>query len=243
MMSAIEEKKAGGDGHRHLAVVAPAPAVTPQRRTAMRWAVIFLAASAIALYAVSYFVPWWDFTLYAPQYPHGLHLTISLTGMGGDVKEINMLNHYIGMASLDEAAKHERELAAWGVGLVGLLVLAVALLAGRRAGKLLVAVGLAFPLGFLGDAFYWLYHFGHTLDPHAPLHIKPFTPQLFGNGDIGQFMTFATPAAGFWLAIGGVVMLLAATLIRRKVCNDCADKAACGAVCPRTLVGSHPKEA
>ncbi len=240
MTTAVEEKS---DGHRHLAVV-PAQAGTPKRHTGLRWAVVLLAVSAIALYAGSFFLPWWDFTLYAPQYPHGLHLTISLTGMGGDVHEINMLNHYIGMASLDDAAKHERELAGWGIGLVGVLVLGVALLAGRRAGKLLTAVGLAFPLGFLGDAFYWLYHFGHSLDPHAPLRIPPFTPQLFGNGQIGQFMTFATPSAGFWVAMGGVALLLAATLVRRKVCNDCADKAACGTVCPRSLVGPHrPKEA
>ena len=44
--------------------------------------------------------------------------------MGGDVHEIDMLNHYIGMGHLAEAAQFERHYAAWGVGLVALLVLA-----------------------------------------------------------------------------------------------------------------------
>ena len=237
-MSTPDSASDKGDGHRHLAVVASAPPAA-QKRTALRWGVVVLAAGAIALYVASLFLPWWDLTLYAPQYPHGLHLTISLTGMGGDVREINMLNHYIGMGNLDEAAKHERELAGWGVGLIGVLILGIALIAGRKTGKLLVVPGIMFPVVFLADAYYWMYHFGHTLDPHAPLHVAPFTPQLFGNGEIGQFLTFATPSAGFWLAIGGVVLLGASTLMRRKVCNDCADKASCGAVCPRGRVGPH----
>ena len=69
----------------------------------------------IATYVASFFQDWWKLTLYAPQYPHGLRLTISLTGMGGDVHEIDMLNHYIGMGHLAEAAQFERHYAAWGV--------------------------------------------------------------------------------------------------------------------------------
>lgn len=232
MTSSIDK----GDGRRHLAVASPG-ATAAKKRTLLRWVVVFLATGAIGLYVASFFLPWWQLTLYAPQYPHGLHLTISLTGMGGDVREINMLNHYIGMSSLDEAAKHERELAGWGIGLISVLVLGIALLAGRRTGKLLVIPGILFPIAFLGDAFYWLYHFGHSLDPHAPLHVQPFTPQLFGNGEIGQFLTFATPALGFWFAVGGVVLLATATLVRRKVCADCPEGATCGAVCPHALVG------
>jgi hypothetical protein len=152
-----------------------------------------------------------------------------------------MLNHYIGMGHLAEAAKHERELAGWGVGLVSMMVLAITLLAGKKAGKALVVPGLLFPLVFLGDAFYWLYTFGHHLDHRAPLHIPPFTPELFGNGQIGQFMTFATPAAGFWLAIAGLGLLAVALVVRRRVCADCPQRGQCGALCPSALVGPARK--
>jgi hypothetical protein len=228
----------GDDRHKHLAVV---PTQSTQKSAAwhrgLRWLVVALALGAVGTYAASFFQSWWSFTLYAPQYPHGLHLTISLTGMGGDVREIDMLNHYIGMGRLADAAKHERELAGWGVGLVGLMVVAFTLLAGKKAGKAMVIPGTAFPLVFLADAFYWLHTFGHHLDPRAPLHIPPFTPELLGNGKIGQFMTFAVPGPGFWMAIGGLVLLVVALLVRRRVCADCPQRGECSALCPTALIG------
>jgi copper chaperone NosL len=227
------------DGHLHLKLATPKAKWHP----GLRWLVVGLAGSAIALYVLAFFQPWWSFTLYAPQYPHGLTLSISLIGMGGDVREIDMLNHYIGMAHLAEAAKHERQLAGYGVGLIAIAVLGIALLAGKKVGRALFVPAVLFPVVFLGDAFYYLYTFGHRLDPHAPIHLPAFTPQLFGNGQIGQFMTFATPAAGFWMACGSLVLLVAATLVRRKVCADCPMEETCSAVCPRALVGPKPKEA
>jgi len=228
----------GDEGHKHLAVVAPRGVEKSAGwHRGLRWLVVALTMGAIGAYVASFFPAWWNFTLYAPQYPHGLKLTISLTGMGGDVREIDMLNHYIGMGHLADAAKHERHLAGWGVGLITLMALAIALLAGKKAGKAMVVPGLAFPVVFLGDAFYWLYTFGHNLDPRAPLHIPPFTPQLFGNGQIGQFMTFATPGTGFWMAIGGLGLLGVAVFVRGRVCADCPRRGECGALCPSALIG------
>jgi copper chaperone NosL len=80
----------------------------------------------------------------------------------------------------------------------------------------LAGVGVLFPLGFLSDSLFWLYRFGHSLDAHAPLRIPSFTPQLFGNGTIGQFMTFARPERGFWLAVVSVVLLVAASFLRAR---------------------------
>ena len=40
---------------------------------------------------------------------------------------------------------------------------------------------------------------------------------MFGNGVIGQFMTFARPERGFWLAVLGVVLLAAASLVRGRI--------------------------
>jgi copper chaperone NosL len=235
--STIAEK----DGHVHLKVTPTPSPKSDHWHPGLRWLVVALAASAIGLYVLAFFQPWWSFTLYAPQYPSGLRLSISLTGMGGDVHEIDMLNHYIGMGHLADAAKHERELAGYGVGLVSIMVLAVALLAGKKVGRAMFIPAVLFPIGFLGDAFYWLYTFGHRLDPHAPIHLQSFTPELFGNGQIGQFMTFATPSAGFWMACGGLVLVVAATFVRSKICADCPQRGDCKAVCPSALVGPQRK--
>src|SRR5579859_6262328 len=227
-----------GDDHRHLAVVEPRGITKSAAwHRGLRWGVVGLSVAAVGAYAASFFQSWWSFTLYAPQYPHGLRLTISLTGMGGDVHEIDMLNHYIGMGHLAEAAQFERHYAAWGVGLVAVLVLTLTLLAGRKVNVVILGAGFVFPLVFLADAYYWMHRFGHHLDPHAPLHIPAFTPELFGNGQIGQFMTFATPAPGFWFSIGGLALLAGAFFVRWRVCRECPQAGDCGRLCPSALIG------
>lgn len=209
--------------------------------TIRRWIVLALVAGAVALWIGAYFVPWWSFTLYAPQYPRGLHLTVQLTGIGGDVHEVDMLNHYIGMSHLEDAAKYEKLIAPWGLGGLAALVVALALFGGRRVGEWLWVPSVVLVAGFLGDSFYWLHHFGHKLNPHAPLHIPPFTPHLFGPGTIGQFRTTAVPTWGFLLALGGGLLLVAAAIIRGRVCKQCRLENQCHAVCPRGFVlRSHP---
>lgn len=180
------------------------------------WVVYGFLASAISLFVYSLREPWWFFRLYAPQYPRGLTLVISLKGLSGDVREIDMLNHYIGMAHLDVAASFERQYAHYGVALLAVGLVLVALFARPSRSWWLAGLGALFPLGFLSDSLFWLYRFGHSLDATAPLRIPSFTPQLFGNGTIGQFMTFARPERGFWLAVLGVVLLLAASVVRSR---------------------------
>src|SRR5262245_37088388 len=80
-----------------------------------------LLALAAALLAASYALPYWRMTLHAPQYPKGLHVVAYLNRLEGDVREIDGLNHYIGMRPLNEAAQFERKNSA-------LLVIALALL-------------------------------------------------------------------------------------------------------------------
>lgn len=221
--------------HVHLQVASPAANANPPWDRA-RWVVVALGACAAALFVASFFVPWWQFWLYAPQYPHGLRLVISLTGMSGDVHEIDLLNHYIGMKHLEDAAPTERQLAGFGVATIALLVVVLLLLSGKKLNKLVAVPAVAFPIVFLADSFYWLFTFGHHLDPHAPLHIAAFTPQMFGNGKIGQFETFAQPALGFWIAVAGVACAVAATVVRSRVCAYCTHTEKCGAVCPRVMI-------
>ena len=59
----------------------------------------------------AYLFPLWNLTMFAPQYPEGLRLDIysyKLEGGndGQDVKEINVLNHYIGMRDLERRGLH-----------------------------------------------------------------------------------------------------------------------------------------
>ena len=228
-------KQVDEHGHRHLTVVgqsAPRQKVTLWRR----WLVIAVTAAAVALFVLSFTKPYWDFWLYAPQYPRGLRVTIGLTGVTGDVREIDVINHYIGMGHLTGAAKAEREFAAFGIAGIAFLVVATVLFAGRKLGKLAILPGLGLPIAFVADTFYWMYRFGHDLDPHAPIHVQPFTPTVLGNGEIGQFMSYAAPASGYYMALGGVGLLAVAVYLRSRVCNDCSQAGTCGAVCKSAFV-------
>lgn len=236
------------DGHVHLHVATTDEAQATAKAAPLvwdraRWAVVLLAAGGSASVVASFFFEWWKFWLYAPQYPKGLHLAISLTGVSGDVREVDILNHYIGMQSLANAAPTERQLASYGVAAIAALALAGALFAGKKLNRLIAIPAFAFPVIFVADSFYWLYRFGHDLDPRAPLKIGTFTPQMFGNGEIGQFATFATPATGFWLAVLGFVLVASATLIRRKVCQECTRVDTCSTACPRAMVLPNRKPA
>jgi copper chaperone NosL len=239
----------GKDGHVHLHVAEPEAADRGKDGTPpwdwARWLVVAFGLSSVAFFVSSFFRPWWHFWLYAPQYPKGLELSISLTGMGGDVHEIDILNHYIGMGHLENAAPTERHLAGYGVAAIAIITLALLMLSGRKLNKLVAIPAIAFPVVFLADSFYWLFTFGHQLDPHAPLRIAAFTPQMFGNGKIGQFETFAQPSFGFWLALAGVVCAVASTVVRSRVCAHCGRASECAAVCPRAMVlpDRHEKKA
>jgi len=155
------------------------------------------------LLVASIFLPYWHMELDAPQYPQGLYLTAYINHLTGDVKEIDGLNHYIGMRPLDEAAQFEKAIAVWAILAMFLLVELAAFI--HRPWALLLALpAITFPAAFLISLKYWLTTFGQNLDPTAPLSsaVKPFTPTLLGEGGIGQFMTYAELGWGWWLAVG-----------------------------------------
>ena len=226
------------DHHVHLPTRALGPAVPRWRR----WLVVAMMAAAVATIASALAMPWWHFTLYAPQYPHGLNMEISLTGVTGDVSEIDELNHYIGMAKLEGIAPVERHLAPTGVAILVALTLLLTIAMGKRTGWLILAPAVAFPLTFMADAYYWLHLAGHALDKRAPIHLPPFTPQMFGTGKIGQFLTFAAPSSGFWVACAGAALVIGATVIRqRSVCANCSLRGQCGLVCKNAFLGKEKR--
>ena len=184
-----------------------------------------LLVIARVLILVSIFVPYWHMELEAPQYPNGLSVTAYVNHLEGDVKEINGLNHYIGMRPLEQAAKFERASAVWALIAMILLMEGAAFVHSRWA-VLLALPALAFPGVFLLDLQFWLHTFGQNLDPGAPLSasVKPFTPTILGEGGIGQFKTYATAGPGLWLAIGGAAITLIAFYFHRRAYKPLVDR-------------------
>lgn len=176
-----------------------------------------LLVVAGALLVVSLFLPYWNITLHAPQYPMGLNVEAYTYKLNGDVAEVDGLNHYIGMMKLGEAAEIERAISRFAVPVVALLALGAFFVRGRWR-WLLVAPVLVYPIVFVLDLAAWLYYAGHSLDPHAALSssIHEFTPRVIGTGHIGQFSTDASFSAGFYLALVATALVVAAMTIGRK---------------------------
>ena len=83
--------------------------------------------AATLLLAATYVLPLWNLTMFAPQYPDGLTLDIysyKLEGGNGnqDIKEINVLNHYIGMRDLANESFAEFQWMPFVIGAIGLLL-------------------------------------------------------------------------------------------------------------------------
>lgn len=177
----------------------------------------FLLLVARVVLLVSLFLPYWHMELHAPQYPDHLQLTAHLNHLGGDVVEIDGLNHYIGMRPLGEAAQFERSVGVY-LMIAFVVLLEIAGYIHSRWAALLVLPVVLFPGVFLLDLHLWMSNFGMNLDPHAPLSnaVKPFVPPILGTGVIGQFKTVATPGIGLILAGAASVLLLVALYFHRR---------------------------
>ncbi len=183
----------------------------------------FLIAASILLLA-SIFLPYWKMTLLAPQYPGGLSVVAYLNRLTGDVREIDGLNHYIGMRPLEEAAQLERSLSIFAVTVISLLVLGAIFVHNQNAAYLSLPAML-FPLIFLGDMYLWMRHFGLNLDPTAALSgaIEPFVPPILGEGSVAQFRTVASLQPGMYLALLASLLILAGLYFHRKTYKPLVD--------------------
>ncbi len=202
------------------------PADIVQRdRMRYRWPTIMLGAAA-ALLIISMFLPYWQMTLKAPQYPKGLTVQVYVNRMTGDVSEIDGLNHYIGMRPLAEAAQLERSVSIAAISVLVLLVLA-AIFVHTKWAALLALPALFMPAVFLADMYYWMRNFGQNLDPRAPLSssIKPFTPPILGEGKVGQFATVASFDIGLYLALLTSLLIVVGLTMHRRAYKPLVDEA------------------
>jgi hypothetical protein len=187
--------------------------------------------AAFLLLVPTYLLPLWKLTMFAPQYPDGLRLQIysyKLEGgnQGQDIKEINILNHYIGMKDLTTAEFTEFKWIPFVVGMLALLFLR-APVHGKLSDLIDVLVlYLYFGLFSLWSFGYKLYSYGHNLAPTASVKVPPFMPPLFGYKKLANFEVYSYPAAGSYaLAVVALVLLFAFALAWRQTRREEAQEA------------------
>ncbi len=182
---------------------------------------IFLLIGSLAL-VLSFLFPIWEIHLVAPQYAEGLSLKIYsyeiVAGNNGqDLKEINSLNHYIGMKQLDEADFFEMKWIPFALGFFLLLTLRAAVFGMMRYVVDLLMLFSYFGLFSMGSFAYRLYDYGHKLDPKAAVKIEPFMPVLFGTQQIANFRQTSLPELGsYFLAAYALCLVLAIWMSRKE---------------------------
>ncbi len=187
------------------------------------WPSALLMLAALLL-MVSMFLPYWSMKMNAPQYPKGLKVNVYINHLEGDMREIDELNHYLGMKRLDEGGQLERSVSVFALVTLGLLLMGGVFIHNQWAGVLALPV-FGFPIAFVADLWWILYQFGHSIDPHSALGgaIKPFTPPVLGEGKVGQFGTVANFEIGFYLALAAVVVVLVGLWFHRAAYKPIVD--------------------
>ncbi|UCF39541.1 MAG: hypothetical protein JSW43_07255 [Gemmatimonadota bacterium] len=175
-----------------------------QGSLSQRSRVLMVVATLILLPCI--FLPTWTITLHAPQYPDGLQMQIYPHTVGGDVHEVNILNHYIGMEEIEADEFPEFRFIPFFI----LRFFLFALLTALVGWVAIAAIGwidfVVFGAVMLYTLRHWLWEYGNNLAPDAPLSIAPFTPSFIGGTQVGQFTVSSWPAAGAVLmAIAGAI--------------------------------------
>jgi hypothetical protein len=182
---------------------------------------VVMLIAALLLVAI-YLFPLWNLTMFAPQYHDGLRMDIysyKLEGGndGQDIKEINVLNHYIGMKDLVAEDFPEFKWMPFVVGAIALLILR-AIVHGKLANLVDVLVLFGYFSAFsLWSFAYKLWWYGHNLAPTAAVKVDPFMPPVFGYKQLANFEVYSYPAlASYALGLSMLLLIVATFLAWRQ---------------------------
>lgn len=187
----------------------------------VRSRILILAAALLLI--PTYFFPLWNMTLYSNQFPEGLSLNIYSSKLEGgktadrdDLKEINSLNHYIGMRPLREDDFTEFKWIPFVIGGVMLLALRVVVLGKMSKLVDLFVLFTYFGLFSLWTFYHKLYLYGHELDPTAAVKVPLFTPPIFGHTTMANFEVYSYPDVGSYFMAAVPLFLLGAMWLSRQ---------------------------
>lgn len=186
---------------------------------------ILMVLGAVLLLGLFVF-PLWNITLEAPQYPIPLGMDIHITKFTDthefDIKNINLMNHYVGMKHIPEVIP-EFKIFPWAI--VIMVILGV-LIGFKGSYKLYLGwFVLMAILGVVGmyDFYLWEYEYGHDLDPKAIMNFTNpdgspmgFQPPLFGTKTILNFVAHSYPRAGAYFLFTGMLLTVIAFFIGKK---------------------------
>jgi len=180
-----------------------------------------------ALLLGSLFVlPIWNITLDAPQYPIPLGMDIHITKLADthphDIKNINLMNHYVGMKYIPD---HLPEFKIFPFVVAFMLI--AGLLIGFKANYkwFLVWFIVMVILGIIGmyDFYLWEYDYGHSLEQTAAIKFTnpdgspmAYQPPLIGSKMILSFTAHSYPRSGAYLMFLAMFLSFIAFFVGKK---------------------------
>jgi copper chaperone NosL len=156
----------------------------------------------------AYFLPVWKIILEAPQYPEGLGMKIWLTGLTGNIDQINGLNHYIGMKHIVEDNFWEFKVIPYVFAIVIAIGLFAAYLNNRKWLLSWLIILILFAIAAFVDFYIWEYDYGHNLDPTAAIKVEgmSYQPPLIGYKQLLNFLAGSLPdLGGYLVGLGGLL--------------------------------------
>ncbi|WP_456463077.1 hypothetical protein [Lutibacter sp.] len=170
--------------------------------------------------------PLWNITLEAPQYPIPLGMDIHINKFEDthefDIKNINLMNHYVGMQYIPETIP-EFKIFPWAVGIMVILGVIIGLKGNYKLFLVWFIVMSLLGIAGMYDFYLWEHDYGHNLNPKAIMKftnpdgsIMGFQPPLFGSKDILNFKAHSYPRTGAYLMFVGMLLTVVAFFVGKK---------------------------
>jgi copper chaperone NosL len=170
--------------------------------------------------------PMWNITLEAPQYPEAIGMDIYLNRFEGanpnDIKNINIMNHYVGMKNIPEQIP-EFEIFPYFV--IGMIILGVAFAFIGISRFYLLWFSLVMLLGSIAmyDFYRWEYEYGHNLKENAATKFMDkqgepmaYQPPLIGSKMILNFNAISMPRLGAYALFLGMALSVLAFIQSKR---------------------------
>lgn len=177
--------------------------------------------------------PLWNIELEAPQYPDPLGMNIYIQGIEGeeefDIRNIDGLNHYIGMRTIPKP-EEMWEFEAFPMVIITMVALGVliGILGFFKKISYKWFLGwfvLMSILGVLGmyDFNDWMTDYGSNLNPNAIMKLThpdgtpmTYSPPLLGHEKMLNFDVTSLPATGAWMMFAGMMLTVVAFFVGWK---------------------------
>lgn len=172
--------------------------------------------------------PLWKITLEAPQYPTPLGMFIHINDFSDvnpfDIKNINLMNHYVGMKYIPDAIPEFKIFPA-GILITSFLGLIIAFKGNYKWFLYWFVLMVVLSTAGLYDFYLWEHNYGHDLDPKAIMKftnpdgsVMGFQPPLFGTKHILNFTAHSYPRLGaYFLGLGIASSFLAYSLGKKSI--------------------------